>query len=484
MASSEIFTSAEAGSLWIQPSRPNTLVSFLPCFDLEDITQSKGSITLIQCVNQSGQYETLGATIGIPEVTTTTLGTYIGKVADFIETVTCPFALYVLLSCGKKGVFENWERGFLLSVKAVTNRTISGLVRREEDVPAMHTFDIEAAPEIISFFRLSSTEQSVDSGVTGDLVSMRFSDDVACWDSCGATVDVCEIGVATTVGGTAATANVLLSPSLGGTADWAATAADPFAVAEDIVDVALFKIGRNTTRILVVRGTTDGANPMEIAYSDDNGATWTLVDVGSTVGEFAIKKGALAHLGGYELYLVSNLGRIYKSEDFGVTWTVREDANITAAAYNAVYMLNPSIGYAVGTAGLVVKTIDGGKTWGQVGSTAGSNDLMSVWVLGRNRVWVGSTLGVMYETVDGGDSWSARNVGDLTASVNDQAWMNDYFGVVANGETIQFTINGGYSWEQIEDTTNLFSSDMVSVNVCSTRLIYGMSPDEIVQSAQ
>ena len=63
-------------------------------------------------------------------------------------------------------------------------------------------------------------------------------------------------------------------------------------------------------------------------------------------------------------------------------------------------------------------------------------------------------------------------------------WMDHYFGAVANGETIQFTINGGYSWELVEDTTNLFTGDMVSVNICSTTQIFGASPSEIVQSTQ
>lgn len=488
MADSEIFKSKDNGSLWILPDGPNTKPEYLPCHDLEDISETFGSITLIQCINERGEYVTIGASVGAPEPTTTTLGTYIGRVADWIETVRCPFALYVMLSCGRKGVFENWERAMLVDVKAVTGRTRSGLVRKDEDVPAMHTFDIEAAPGVTDFFRLTSAAQSIDAGVGGQINSLRFSDDVACWDVCGETLEPCEKGIAVTTAATGVAAEVLISPAWGGTSDWAASAADPFAADEDIADGILIKVGRDTTRIIVVRGTTDAANPAEIAYSDDVGATWTTVDVGSTNAEFAIKKGALFAVTSYDIWLVTDLGRIYQSEDSGVTWTVREDANITATQYNYIHFTNPQVGYAVGDAGLVVKTVDAGLNWGQTGATAGAAELFSVFALSRARVWAGGSTGDLYYSDDGGDTFAAaRQAGDVTAQVNDQAWLNDYHGYIANGEYVQFTINGGFSWENIDDTANLFTADLVSVNPCTERQVYSASPGaaapgEIVQS--
>lgn len=476
MAESEIFKSKDNGALWILPNGPNTKPEYLPCHDLEDIAESNGSITLIQCINERGEYETIGASTGAPEPTTTTLGTYIGRVADWIETVRCPFALYVMLSCGRKGVFENWERAMLVDVKHVSTRTRSGLVRKDEDVAAMHTFDVEAAPGVLDFYRLTSAQASIDAGVGGQLTSLRFSEDVACWDICGETVEICEKGIATTTAATGVAANVLLSPDYGGTADWGPTAADPFAADEDIADGIFIKVGRNTDRIIVVRGTTDASNPLEIAYSDDKGATWANVDVGSTNGEFAIKKGALFAVSPYEIYVVSDLGRIYKSEDKGVSWEVKEDANITATQYNAIHFVNPSVGYAVGDSGLVVKTVDAGKNWGQTAAAAGAAELFSIFALSRNRVWAGGSSGEMYYSDDGGTTWSQRLVGDLTAQVNDQAWINDYYGFIANGEYVQFTINGGFSFENIDDTAALATADLVSVNPCTAREVYAASP--------
>lgn len=478
MADKQTYTSKDNGALWIAPGGPNSKVEYLPCHDLEDIAQSNGSITLIQCINERGEYETIGSTVSAPEPTTTTLGTYVGKVADWIETVKCPFPLYVMLrGCGKASVFENWERGMLLQVKNVANKTTSGLVRMSEDVPAMHTFDIEAYPNVIDFFRLTSLD--ITPTLTGDEepTSLRFLDDTACWDGCGENLSGCETGYLVTSPDAAATAKVYAYP------DWTATAADPFAADEQTTDVALFKVGRNTTRVLVIRGTTDAGNPMEIAYSDDAGTTWTNVNVGSTNGEFATKRGTIFVGGKYDIFLVSNLGRIYKSEDGGESWVVKENATITAAAYNGVHFTSPLVGYAVGTAGLVVKTVDGGKTWGQTGSAAGAANLFSVFALSDTNVWVGSTNGVMYNSKDGGTTWTAKTLPGGANDVNDIYFANPYVGYVANGQSIKFTITGGFTWELIDDTANIYTNNMVGITYCSDRLVYGITPSEVSQSS-
>jgi hypothetical protein len=348
----QAYTSKDNGGLWIAPGGPNTKPEYLPCHDLEDITESNGSITLIQCVNDRGEYETIGSTQAPPEPTTTTLGTYIGKVADWIETVKCPFPLYVMLrGCGKASQFENWERGMLLQVRNVSGRTRSGLVRISEDVAAMHTFDIEAFPGVIDFFRLTSLDMSPDLTALNQLgmLSMRFLDETACWDGCGQNLYGTEVGYITTRPDTGEFGLVLAAP------DWTPTAANPFLVDQAISDLAIFKVGIDTTRILVVCGTTSVGNPMKVAYSDDGGTTWIGKNVGATNGEFAVKKGALFAFGKYDIYLVSNLGRIYKSEDGGETWEVKENATITTDEYYAVHFVNPNVGYAVGAGGLVVK---------------------------------------------------------------------------------------------------------------------------------
>ncbi|MBP6091565.1 MAG: hypothetical protein KA521_09945, partial [Crocinitomicaceae bacterium] len=60
-------------------------------------------------------------------------------------------------------------------------------------------------------------------------------------------------------------------------------------------------------------------------------------------------------------------GYLYKTQDGGVTWTRVE--GLIASNLRKVQMVNASIGFAIGTDGLVLKTCDGGSTWALVTSS-------------------------------------------------------------------------------------------------------------------
>jgi len=452
MASTEIFHSKTSGALWILPDGPNTKPEYLPCYDLEDISESRGGITLIQCIDAKGQYQQLGSTQDAPEPTTLQLGTFIGKVADFLEQVQCPFPLLVhLRTCGRADSFENYDRTYIVPVQNITGVTLSGLVRKDEDVVAMHTFDVEALPSITRIFRLTALEESVNE--VADVNDIVFLDEFQCAD-CGIPDNGCTYGFAVTdadAGSPSDTASVLtLAP---GVAGWQPTAADPFAAGEDIASVVVFKVGLNTTRILVARGTTDAGNPAEVAYSDDNGATWTLANVGTVNGQFATGAKTLFAFNRYDIWLATSAGYIYHSEDGGANWTAQESGVITSANYNVIRFVNPNVGYAVAADGVVVKTVNGGTTWGSV-TSPGANAITSLAVITTSKLWVGTTIGGLFYSNDGGTTWTARDFGGATGAgtdVQDIVFVNDFVGFLtqtATGAgTVYFTINGGFSWE-------------------------------------
>lgn len=456
MASTEVFTSRKSGALWILPNGPNTRPEYLPCHDLEDIQENRGSSTLIQCIDATGQYRSLDTTLDAPELATFQLSTFIGKVADFIETVKCPFPLIVnLRTCGRADSFENYDRSYIVQAQRITTVTLSGLVRKDEDVAAMHTFDVEAFPDILRIFRLTPLNESVSE--SADITDVTFLDDPSCWDSCGESNTGCSYGFATSraLGGSPSDiASVLLKTPTVGT--WTPTAADPFAAGEDIAAVTVFKVGQNTTRILVARGTTDAGNPAEVAYSDDSGATWTNVNVGTTNGQYFVGAKSLISFNRYDIWGVTTGGYIYKSEDGGATWTAQESGVITSSNYYVIQFVpgNPSILYAGADDGTVSKTTNGGTTWGSTTAAPGSDGIVGLAVLSSDRVWVGDDTGHLFYTNDGGTTWNSRSYGGSTGAsrpVEDIVFPNDYVGFlvqnVAGSGSLYKTINGGFSWE-------------------------------------
>lgn len=463
----ETFKTKDNGGLWIQPDGPNTKPSLLPCYDLEEIDAPEGGITLSQCFNGKGGWKTVGYTEEAPEPITTTLGTYKGKTRDWLERVKCPFTLYVnLRDCGKVDVFDNFVRGMALDVAKIVSRKHMGLVRRSEDLNAEQTFDIQALPPLIEYFSMTALRQAVsETEALNDIIMCSAE---KCAGPCGDATDLGDGGIAV---GDAATgspsniANVLATENGGGA--WTATAANPFAGAEHIMSATCFDIGRTTTRWIVARGTTDAANPAEIAYSDDEGATWIQVNVGSVNGQFANDSGALFALDQYHIWLVTNGGYIYFSDDGGITWTAQSSGTATTNTLRAIHFSDYLNGYAVGNTNTILKTNDGGITWAVVtGPTAkAAVNIYTVNVRDSLHVWLGyasatSTASNLYYTNDGGTVWNQRTFGDSSAgSVDDIDFVDDYIAFLVHNTaapvgTVYYTVNGGYSWQEISTPTN------------------------------
>src|SRR5690606_36431684 len=130
-------------------------------------------------------------------------------------------------------------------------------------------------------------------------------------------------------------------------------------------------------RVVVARGTTDAGNPAEIAYSDDFGATWTAVNVGSTNAQFAQGPHSLFAYDPYNMWLVAGSGYIYYSDDGGLTWDTQDAGVATSNALHAIHFATDRIGYAVGASDTVLKTEDGGLSWTATDADPNSGDTLS-----------------------------------------------------------------------------------------------------------
>jgi photosystem II stability/assembly factor-like uncharacterized protein len=284
----------------------------------------------------------------------------------------------------------------------------------------------------------------------------------------------CQTGFAVADAASAATPNVLYTSN---GASWAATATDPFATDEHAVAVECFPVGRDDIRVIVARGSTDADDPAEIAYSDDNGATWTAVNVGAVDGQFAPTRHSLAALDSKNVYLGADDGYIYKSEDGGLTWTAVESGAIHTAEWNAIHVVDEDVVWAGGAANVIVRSVDGGDSWSELTgpSAQSAAAVVAIFAFDRNRAWVGYNDGDLYYTVDGGVTWSARSFsGSGTGQVRDITFLDDAFGVLVHNNaspvgTAFVTKDGGFTWESVTTPTN------AGVNVaaiCDERSFY------------
>jgi len=153
-------------------------------------------------------------------------------------------------------------------------------------------------------------------------------------------------------------------------------------------------------------------------------------------------------------WAVGEAGTILATSDGGATWNGQSSG--TNARLWAVAFTDPSHGWAVGGDGIILATTDGGTTWTK--QSSGTNeDLYSVtftdsshgWAVGESYDWsTGTPSSVILATTDGGATWtqqhSAANahLSSVTFTDASHGWVVGYSG------TILATTDGGATWTQ------------------------------------
>lgn len=471
----EVYTSQKNGSLFIQVGGPNTQPYFVGCADLDDIVAPKGGITLLQCIDVFGNYKTVGATNAPPEVVTTSIGTYLGRTASWLEQIKCPATLFVNMRCkGKADQFNNWERSFGLVLQQINQETYSGLVKKDTSEASMHKVDVQALPPVMKFFSLTAVRQTTTEA--SDLIDVAFDNEDRCASGCGPALTAGQKGTITSEALAASPANTADVLFTADGAAWAAGATDPFAGGYDIGAVVRFAISPDVTRILVARGETNPAAPAQVKYSDDEGDTWSaLVDVGAVNGQYAIGPHVLVALDQYNIWLATSGGYIYKSEDGGASWTAQTSGGVTVKDFKSLWMADVDYGLAGAADDVILRTLDGGETWSAVTATGAGDDITSL-AIAENFVWVGTDGGEWYYSGDKGITWAQRTIPGIAAggSVAAIDFLDGLFGITLHNTaaplgTIWMTRDGGFTWENIDEPAN---AGLNSVFIVSPTLAY------------
>lgn len=469
------------GALWVQVDGPNTKPEYLGCHDLGDIEEPQGDKTLLWCPDPSApnKFKVVGSYKGAAGAISTSVTVPLFKTADYLETLRCPATLFVhVIECGRKDVFENWVRSFLLDDVELSSRRRSKLVARtpDEQDEAVQSFDIEAEDQHDMLPVEINRQQTTEHSSVNDVV---FCNVPQCQDECGVAQDYCQEGFAVTDALAGSPTDLAGVPHThdGGDDEWLQTVADPFLATEDIASVVCVEIGGGVTRVIVSRGTADG-NPMDIAYTDDGGANWTVVVVGAVVGQYATMGGTLFALDMYHIWLGCTGGYIYFSDDGGVTWTAQHSGTLDTADINHIDFADELHGVAVQVGNTMLHTDDGGATWDLIAghTDQAEQDILCVDVRDEYRWWLGyATDGDLYYTHDKGVTFHSRDYPDRAekTTLPDVTFINDLVGfMIANtgaAGTVYRTINGGYSWLAITTPAN---SMLNAIWACHINLAY------------
>lgn len=448
---------AGMGSIWLQYD-PNTLPLFLGCHQIDEISQAKGDKTLIWCKDPSGpnKFKVAGSFRGAPEAPSFTIAAVVHDVADFLESIGDD-EVTIIINKAKQGAqdeFSNFDRCEILTGCTITNETENGVAARNPDDNAEHMLEVEfAAEEWLKVYPLGSDRQNTTETQAANGICYNPNDPDELYIACSSAVGP-------------ATANILRSVDRGGT--WAATAADPFGAGLHAMAIVCFPLDVNTLRIVAFRATSAGV-ALQCAYSDDSGATWTTVTIGSVLAQEVLHGNGAFALDKNHTWVVTDGGYVYFSDDGCVTWDLQDAGVATPNDLFAVRFADAFNGMAVGVTDTIIVTADGGNTWNvAVGNTASGDDILSVGVIDSKKAWIGldrvAAASKLWFTEDGGDTWDSRGgftgsgVGEIDG-IEFVPGIDGQIGILISDNATPVgsffrTRDGGYSWEQVVGPTN------------------------------
>lgn len=111
-------------------------------------------------------------------------------------------------------------------------------------------------------------------------------------------------------------------------------------------------------------------------------------------------------------------------------------------SYNGIFMINNTIGWAVGALGVIVNTTDGGLNWNyQTNPDASNRTLLDVFFLNANEGWAVGNSGVILHTTDGGTAWSIEGSGLTTNMLRAVQFTSSTNGYILgnNGTLLKYT---------------------------------------------
>jgi len=417
---------------------------------------------------------------GLPSFTLTPL---VQQAANWLELVKaakprCPVnLLFTTALCEPYGVFSNRSRAWVYRSAIITDHQVTNPMQRSADGVLEQPFSITTDlyrtdhwPMVFS--RIATVGDAALNSVTAC--------PGACAGACGSLVPGC-----TNLWMSADTVAAAI-PDVVWSADGGATFTSPasgFAATESVMATQCIQLDSDTSRIVTVRDTAAAA-PLEVAYSDDNAATWTLVNVGVTNAEAAFGGSSMFFFNPTNGWICTDDGRVFYSADYGVTWTDQTTALAAsgAAALHAIHFATALIGYAVGAGDVIIYTLDGGENWAAGTATGSGDSLDTVYVFDAQRVIVGTNNGVstkcVYMTFDQTANWTTIDSGlnALTTDVVKHAvFMPDGMtgflvkNTAAAGGSLYKSIDGGRNWRVIASPTN---SNLNHIHICSANDVF------------
>lgn len=174
-----------------------------------------------------------------------------------------------------------------------------------------------------------------------------------------------------------------------------------------------------------------------VLYTSSGGASWNTQSTPTATSLYSID-----FVDSNNGWIVGSGGTILNTIDRGTNWNT-QSSGIYQNLYGLDFVTSLK-GWAVGDVGRVLYTADAGTTW-NVKSVGTSERLNAVCFVDSLYGWIAGFAGTVLYTTDGGSTWQDRSTpyGYYLYGGN---FVNDTTGWVVGYNSIDYTDNGGQTW--------------------------------------
>lgn len=142
-------------------------------------------------------------------------------------------------------------------------------------------------------------------------------------------------------------------------------------------------------------------------------------------------------------------GRLLHTADGGDTWSVQ--SQLDSIFWESIFFTSPKEGWICGENGSLSRTDDGGDTWRRVAVAPATVAFYGISFPGPRRgILVGIDVtrrnAACYTSDDGGETWQAHPDSFACTSLEPIQFFDEKTGVMAGGERVFFTTDGGVTW--------------------------------------
>jgi photosystem II stability/assembly factor-like uncharacterized protein len=176
-------------------------------------------------------------------------------------------------------------------------------------------------------------------------------------------------------------------------------------------------------------------------------------------------------------------GMILYSADGGENWERQGEGNPALQGVDIldIWAVDDQTVWAVCSRNVILKTLDGGKTWVQV--QAPENDpntwLSSICIVNQTNIWISGSLGTVYSSTDNGNTWTKFDPNIFHNQFMQGIWAitPQKVYVAGNGQErgyIFSTTDGGATWDSISPSANYNKNNWIGVTSYNNVIvIYG-----------